>query len=102
MGSAESDDLSSDEELLGWEIDDLCSFANDMQAAAKRFARSFACVEYFGYNDAKNDEFNTKRVHKQLKRNNKQLRNSSSETTSSSETSERRSMPLSIARNSYI
>merc|ERR1712010_45499 len=73
--SAESDDLSSDEELLGWEIDDLCSFANDMQAAAKRFARSFACVEYFGYNDAKNDEFNTKRVHKQLKRNNKQLRN---------------------------
>merc|ERR1711884_770733 len=40
QSSAESDDLSSDEELLGWEIDDLCSFANDMQAAAKRFARS--------------------------------------------------------------
>jgi len=46
-----------------------------IKAAAKRFARSFACVTYFGYNDAKNDEFNQKRVHKQLKRNNKQLRN---------------------------
>lgn len=29
--SVEASDLSSDEELLGWEISDLCSFANDMQ-----------------------------------------------------------------------
>ncbi|CBY38841.1 unnamed protein product, partial [Oikopleura dioica] len=70
----EAADLASDEELLGWEINDLCSFASDMQAAAKRFARSFACVEYFGYNPEKPMEFNTKRVHKQLKRNNNQLR----------------------------
>merc|ERR1712127_59593 len=72
--SVEAADLSSDEELLGWEISDLCSFSNDMQAAAKRFARSFACIDFFGYNAEKSLEFNQKRVHKQLKRNNKQLR----------------------------
>merc|ERR1712127_367852 len=72
--SVEAADLSSDEELLGWEISDLCSFASDMQAAAKRFARSFACIDFFGYNAEKSLEFNQKRVHKQLKRNNKQLR----------------------------
>ncbi len=27
----EAADLASDEELLGWEINDLCSFASDMQ-----------------------------------------------------------------------
>lgn len=70
----EAADASADGDLLGWEITDLCAFASNMQAAAQRFARSFACVDHFGYNAEKPQEFNAKRVHKQLKRNNKQLR----------------------------
>merc|ERR1711893_506477 len=73
--AAEAADLESSEELLGWDSDDLCAFADDLQTAAKRFARSFACVSSFGYNAQKNMAFNTKRVHKQLKRQNKKLKN---------------------------
>jgi len=72
--AAEAADVDGSEELLGWEIDDLCSFANDLQAAAKRFARNFGCATSFNYNAEKSAEFNAKRVHKALKRKNKQFK----------------------------
>jgi Notch-like protein/fibulin 1/2 len=53
------------EELLGWDISDACSYAKDLATANNRFLKRWSCVSQFGF------DFNTK----DLKKSNKKLRN---------------------------
>ncbi|CBY08093.1 unnamed protein product [Oikopleura dioica] len=53
------------EELLGWDVNDSCSYAKDLATANNRFLKRWSCVSQFGF------DFNTK----DLKKANKKLRN---------------------------
>ncbi|CAG5110200.1 Oidioi.mRNA.OKI2018_I69.chr2.g4626.t1.cds [Oikopleura dioica] len=74
--AAEADDISGqEEELLGWDISDACSYAKDLATANNRFLKRWACVEQWGFNvGAKDLKKENKNLRKKMKKSEKQLK----------------------------
>merc|ERR1712203_452657 len=67
---AEADDISgAEDELLGWDLSDACSYAKDLATANKRFLKRWACVSEFNFNaDAKDLKKENKNLNKKFKK----------------------------------
>jgi hypothetical protein len=66
----EADDLArAEDELLGWDLSDACSYAKDLATANKRFLKRWACVSQWNFNaDAKDLKKENKNLNKKIKK----------------------------------
>jgi len=64
-----SDIAGAEDELLGWDLSDACSYAKDLATANKRFLKRWACVSQWNFNaDAKDLTKENKNLNKKFKK----------------------------------